>query len=356
MAENVSVPDVRYERVLGDAQAALDKLRRLSIPPTPRVFELLYESAIGTKPGLKERIELEFRKSDLRLSDVERICDDYLGKQKTADDAVESANRLDGSIEEVRVAMANSSLAVADFAQILASSSDIFSGEMDAQSLRKITKHLLSETRRAQLANQLLEGALEASRSAVGALKADLEEVREAAAIDALTGVHNRRYLDQELARAVSYSIKSRRPLALMMVDIDHFKKVNDNWGHQTGDLVLRHVATILKTKLRDFDITARYGGEEFVALLPDTDLRGGIVAANKVREFLAAGAFVKRSTAEKIGQVTASFGVAVCHPGDVPATLIERVDRCLYMAKSAGRNCVVGEDELFPTDRHGNE
>jgi diguanylate cyclase len=132
-----------------------------------------------------------------------------------------------------------------------------------------------------------------------------------------------------------------------MIADIDHFKNFNDTYGHQTGDQVLRLVAMTLKSNIKGKDLAARYGGEEFVAVLPSTDLAGAVIVAENVRKAIQAKELLKRSTNEKLGRITASFGVAVFQQTDTAASLIERADRCLYGAKRAGRNRVVSEDEL---------
>src|SRR5690606_26359339 len=136
-------------------------------------------------------------------------------------------------------------------------------------------------------------------------------------------------------------------PLCLMIIDIDHFKSFNDTYGHQTGDQVLRLVAMTLKSNIKGQDLAARYGGEEFVAILPSTDIEGAVIVAENIRRAIQAKQLLKRSTNEKLGRITASFGVAAYQSGDTAGMLIERADRCLYAAKHAGRNRVVSESEL---------
>jgi diguanylate cyclase len=126
----------------------------------------------------------------------------------------------------------------------------------------------------------------------------------------------------------------------------------NDTWGHQTGDQVLRLVAMTLKSNIKGKDIAARYGGEEFAAVLPSTDLEGAVIVADNIRKAIQAKELLKRSTNEKLGRITASFGVALFRRGDTSASLIERADRCLYAAKHAGRNRVLSENELPQEER----
>ena len=133
-------------------------------------------------------------------------------------------------------------------------------------------------------------------------------------------------------------------PLSMMLFDIDYFKSFNDNYGHLTGDQVLRLVAMTLKQNIKGQDITARYGGEEFAVVLPNTALRQALTVADNIRRAVMSKELKKKSTGEILGRVTISAGVAVLSPRDDADSLIERADACLYAAKRNGRNRVICE------------
>jgi diguanylate cyclase len=202
-----------------------------------------------------------------------------------------------------------------------------------------------------QDAHHQLEEKLQASREDISQLQRDLDDVRREAMLDPLTRIYNRKFFDEGLIKAINEAKTTGAPLSLMLLDIDQFKRFNDTWGHQTGDQVLRLVAMTLKSNIKDKDVAARYGGEEFAAVLPETDLEGAMIVAENVRKAVQAKELLKRSTNEKLGRITASFGVATFRRGDTPSTFIERADRCLYAAKHAGRNKVISENELKPDD-----
>ena len=128
------------------------------------------------------------------------------------------------------------------------------------------------------------------------------------------------------------------------MFDIDYFKSFNDNYGHLTGDQVLRLVAMSLKQNIKGQDITARYGGEEFAVVLPNTVLRQALTVADHIRRAVMSKELKKKSTGEILGRVTISAGVSMLSASDDADTLIERADACLYAAKRSGRNRVVCE------------
>ena len=137
---------------------------------------------------------------------------------------------------------------------------------------------------------------------------------------------------------------QKNEPLSLLMADIDHFKTFNDQYGHLTGDQVLRLVALAVKQNVKGRDVAARYGGEEFIVALPNTALQSAITVADHIRRAVMTKELMRRSNGERLGRVTISIGAAVLHPGDTAQLLIERADKCLYAAKRNGRNRVICE------------
>jgi diguanylate cyclase len=149
-------------------------------------------------------------------------------------------------------------------------------------------------------------------------------------------------------------AIELGEPLSLLMLDIDHFKSFNDNYGHLTGDQVLRLVGISMRQTIKGQDITARYGGEEFAVVLPNTPLRQALTVADHIRRAVMAKELKKKSTGELLGRVTLSVGVSTLQPGDDMDALIGRADACLYAAKRNGRNRVVCEvDPEYSSEVH---
>jgi diguanylate cyclase (GGDEF)-like protein len=174
-------------------------------------------------------------------------------------------------------------------------------------------------------------------------LRALSERLQGLSATDALTGIANRRTFDERLAIEVARANRYGAPLSLVMLDLDHFKELNDRFGHLTGDEVLKRVASLVDREKRLGDVVARFGGEEFAAILPHTEPRAARVWAERVRQMIAATEV--RSDAGAL-MVTASFGIAgAVGQREEPLTLIEEADRALYEAKRQGRNRVVGAD-----------
>jgi diguanylate cyclase len=342
------VSEQEFRRALGYATSAIDLLKRATIPPYPQFYELLYTYATGINPALNARVNAIFRDGHATADIAERLYNEFLRSQDANERISSVSQRMSHRIVAIHDAIDTAmTTGNAYSASLQVASGDLSADDLDASGLRELANALLAETRRMQDANQQLENNLAASRDDIEALQRDLDDVRREALLDPLTKVYNRKAFDDGLLRSMGQAQEHGDHLCLMLIDIDHFKRFNDTWGHQTGDQVLRLVAMTLKSNIKGKDIAARYGGEEFAAVLPDTDLEGAIILADNIRKAIQAKELLKRSTNEKLGRVTASFGVAMYRPDDTPSTLIERADRCLYAAKHRGRNMVVGEADL---------
>ena len=184
----------------------------------------------------------------------------------------------------------------------------------------------------------LADGGRMVTYGNVSDLVRSADEMAELAMKDALTGIYNRRHfmgrLDSEWKRSRRYG----RPLSLLLLDIDHFKSINDRYGHDVGDQVIVAVARLCGTQTRDSDVAARIGGEEFAILLPETDLADARIAAERLRTAVA-----ERPVATTAGPiaVTVSIGAAIADQAGDPAEFLKRADQGLYAAKGGGRNCV---------------
>lgn len=202
------------------------------------------------------------------------------------------------------------------------------------RSFQSMTASLLERERELSRLNASLENQVEERTQALHRANRELESL---AVRDPLTGLYNRRRFDERLQEYAAMCRQSGRRFALMIIDADHFKRVNDTYGHQTGDAVLRHLAGLIAGCVRSTDFVARFGGEEFVVLLPEpSDREEGRLVAEKVR--LAVG----HAPFPGVGHLTVSIGLAFCHGGGEPlATILERADKALYQAKQEGRDRV---------------
>lgn len=174
-------------------------------------------------------------------------------------------------------------------------------------------------------------------------IKERIDQLRAEAVIDELTGVHNRRYLDEQLGARLGEAARYVMPFSIGLLDIDHFKLVNDGHGHLAGDRVLQETAGIIRKQMRKEDVLVRYGGEEFAVMLPHTDRLGAAILAERIREAIGEHSF---NIDGKVLRITVSLGVASYPLDDCtqPEELVAVADKRLYEAKAAGRNQSVFE------------
>ena len=171
-------------------------------------------------------------------------------------------------------------------------------------------------------------------------LRNRLEESIEAAMIDPLTGLHNRRYMENHLQTLVVDALNTGRSLSVLLADIDHFKRINDTYGHDVGDVVLKEFSNRFRRNTRGIDLACRFGGEEFLVIMPDTNMSRAYQVGERLRVAIAADAFPIRPG---LGiHMTASVGIATLEcPEDTPETVFRRADSALFAAKRRGRNRV---------------
>lgn len=339
--------DQEFKRALGYANSAFDLLKRSGIPPYPQFYELLFTYSTGVNPTLNNRINAIFRGGSTPSADLaETLYNEFL-KSDVNDRMSVVSERMHARIEAVHEAIDGAMTTANAYSGSLQTASGVLARDISPERMKELAERLLAETRRMQETNLALEDKLSSSREDIASLQRDLDDVRRESMLDPLTKIANRKSFDEGLDAAVTHAEAVDDPLCLMIIDIDHFKNFNDTYGHQTGDQVLRLVAMTLKSNIKGKDLAARYGGEEFVAILPSTDLEGAVIVAENIRKAIQAKELLKRSTNEKLGRITASFGISAYRVGDTSASMIERADQCLYAAKHAGRNKVFSEIQL---------
>lgn len=202
--------------------------------------------------------------------------------------------------------------------------------------------------------SRMLREKLSLAQSDTEALKIDLSKAKSLAEIDPLTGIANRRSFDAHLAEQVANHHASKLPVCLLLADIDHFKKINDTYGHQVGDMVIKHFAAVIAQSVRSTDFVARFGGEEFSVILPKASVGNALGVAERVRQSLAQTSWAG-TLPSGAKRPTASFGIAEILDDETPGQLFERADRMLYSAKRLGRDRIEHDSTVVSErDRNG--
>jgi diguanylate cyclase len=336
-----------HERTLAFAKLALGQIRALRQAATPRNYEIWYTYATGYNSQLNQTInDLLQRNGKVTEADLDHIHETLFSPTRQIHELDQVGSQVKGEIDQVMAMIEAAAGNATSYTESLAGMSQQLGTAKDREGLRAIVESLVQTAKDMELSNQALEARLSASKQEINQLQQHLETVRHESLTDPLTTLANRKFFDQALERAIAEAAVKREPLSLMMTDIDHFKVFNDNFGHQTGDQVLRLVAMSVKNNVKGQDIAARYGGEEFVVVLPNTVLRSATTVADHIRRAVMTKQLMKRSTHEHLGRITISIGVAAMREGDTPQSLIGRADACLYAAKRAGRNRVICETD----------
>ncbi|MBN2332966.1 MAG: GGDEF domain-containing protein [Deltaproteobacteria bacterium] len=208
-------------------------------------------------------------------------------------------------------------------------------------------RHLISdEINQVRESNVSLKHKLTEAQQQVQQLQSQLSQITNLATIDELTGLYNRRALFSRLVEEHSRVERYQEIFTLLILDIDDFKDVNDQHGHQVGDAILRKLANFIKGSLRTSDFISRFGGEEFIAILPSTSLEQAHQVAEKMRLLLGKKVFETENGTLKI-KITVSMGISQCQAGDTVDNLIKRADDALYRAKKSGKNMIATEKDL---------
>ena len=279
---------------------------------------------------------------------AEDLAATYLPKAKLNEQIRDAGDLLTKELTAVSAAIHNAKQSNAAYGATLAGATKDLTdgGEVEVTKLKSMVDNLAGATRQVQRQNTALEKRLAESAEEVARLKEHLEQVRRDATTDGLTNLANRKAFDEELERACSEADAGGAVIALAVLDIDHFKSFNDTWGHQTGDQVIRYVASVIGRVGARPRFAARYGGEEFAVIFAGESPRQVERTLNEIREEISSRMLKRRSTNEDLGAVTVSAGFAERRPGEPIHALVERADTALYASKHSGRNRVTNSDQ----------
>lgn len=327
------------------AQNALALMRKYGVVPIPDHYEIFYLYAAGSNPTISQRIEeIIAAGGQFSARTLQSLRENCLGTEKAAK-AVEQVGATIGmTLDRAMSTLAAAGKEAGEYGRTLSQANGNLRAGATPEALRTLIEGLIGATQTMEKRTKNLETELQHSSGQVSDLKKQLEEVRRESRTDTLTGLANRKSFDIELINAIEEWNATGAPVSLLMCDIDFFKKFNDTWGHQTGDQVLRLVASCLSENVKGRDTAARYGGEEFAVILRHTRLSDAINLANQIRTTIESRKLIKKSTGEILGAITVSVGAAEIVNGDSSEELIHRADTCLYRAKQTGRNRVIGQ------------
>jgi len=335
--------DVEYATTVADR--AIRSMSQQSVPSTPRNFSVWFDYAMGTSPALRKTIDILIgnkRKFDASINHELYVT--YVSPKSDVGATGDFPEQLRGVITSAKqflaTAISNNSIQIEALGEV--------SLQCQATSdPRPIIEKLVAELSKATTRAAALEANFRETSQELDEIRDSLIVAEQRSNTDALTGLANRRSLEEFFRSAQIVAMEKGEPLSILMIDIDHFKKFNDSYGHQVGDQVLRLVAKVLQDNVRDGDLAARYGGEELIAVLPGADLGVCAEVAERIRRRISEARLTRRTTGQEISSVTVSIGVAQFRLAESAEAMIERCDRALYQAKRSGRNQTVTESDM---------
>jgi diguanylate cyclase len=339
--------DVALDEVdLDYARAVADRANRYmsfhEIAPTPNNFAIWFSYSRGDIPELKCAIDvLVAGKKRFDVATNQELYATYLASGSVAAVVGELPEQFKSVMTEASCYVSD---AIADNHTQMRAMDEMADQASSGIDPKHLVKRLMSELSNAATRTSQLQLNLNETSRELDVIRESLNHAEQRANTDTLTGLPNRRAFDEFLRTAQIGAMEGGLPLGLMMIDIDHFKRFNDNFGHSVGDQVLRLIANSLGDRLRANDFPARYGGEELIVVLPDASLAVCEAVGERIRRSIAECRLTRRSTGEMLPGVTVSIGIALFRLGESATQLIERCDEALYLAKRTGRNRIVTE------------
>ena len=326
---------------------ALGYLVKYNQPASPVNYTVWYEYVSGKNPKLKKSIDSAIESATpLTSNNMEILYQKFVadGDRIVISKLLTKINLM---LREITGHVLETEGDLSGHGTTLRGLSEEILEVRDFEGAKRIVDQMVVETKALIKSGSTLQRRMKVSTADLQQLHRELERSQQEAQTDALTGLINRRGLEKRFELERIRAKQNTLPFSIIMVDIDHFKRVNDTYGHLVGDSLLRGISNILKKQLRRKDIAARYGGEEFLILLPETDLSGAAAVAGKIQKGLSTKEWKLKESGESMGSITVSMGIAIYAMNESGETMIKRADDALYMAKTNGRNQIVTQASL---------
>ncbi|MBT3989257.1 MAG: GGDEF domain-containing protein [Rhodospirillaceae bacterium] len=330
------------------AQLAINKMIELEVPADPINYMVWFHYFADSYPDLKRTIDVLLDNN--QVFDAEqcaKIYDQYFSLNTESAVLDNVSTNMEQVIRQAVKYLDEAGSNAADFGVVLSGASGELAGQSVPDGATEIIAGVLNATKQMEERSKVQEERLAAAASEVATLRNEIEVTRKEAATDGLTGIANRKSFDIKLRDTAARMMEDGEEMCLLMMDIDYFKKFNDNHGHQSGDQVLQLLAHILKDCIKGQDTAARYGGEEFCVILPHTTLKSAVHLAESIRERVARQQINNKATGEDLGAITLSIGVSKYDFGEPLSQVVARADTALYAAKNRGRNQVISEEAV---------
>ena len=326
---------------------ALAHITRYKLPANPVNYAVWYEYVSGKNHHLKQAIDYSLKNGKpINVTTVKRLYKAYIadGDRMITEKLLK---KVTGILSEISMYIIETRGDLAGCGERLAALVSDLRLTLAPDAVSQVVNQMLVETKNLVKSGKNLQGRMTSSSQELENLRRKLERSKKEAETDALTGLLNRRGFEARLTREITKAQSATVTFSIIMLDLDHFKIVNDTHGHLVGDSILKALGIMLKKQLKGKDIPGRFGGEEFILLLPETGLQDACSVAENIRETLASREWRQKDSGKNMGRITLSLGVAQYRPNEPAKDLIDRADKALYLAKDKGRNRVASETSL---------
>lgn len=319
---------------------AIGLLTKHQIPVSPLNYRMGYDCVAGKNEVLKKALDEIAAQPGPTIA--ERLWALYQHSYIQDDETLDAIRReLKSVITSMQQDLERSGGKLTGYADRLNQFAGILNTSPSPQAMASQVKMVIEDTRATEQSQRQFNAQISQIATEMESLRKELAQIREESHIDALTGISNRKAFDAALEETIHKARQEKSIFSILIADVDHFKHVNDNYGHLIGDKVLRFVASTLKWTVKGKDFVARFGGEEFAVILQNTDVTGAYAVAEQIRRAIGAGKIKDLNSQKMLDQVTISLGIAQFNSSDLPNDLLQRADQALYLAKENGRNRV---------------
>jgi len=333
------------ERANEYLRLALSSMGQYYIPVNPSNYTVWYEYVSGQNRELKKAIDVLLKTSEQFSPEINLYLYENFIAQKRGVAGEKALVELQRILYLVSEYLAKAGGEISTHGKSFEKYVDqLQQDDLKIEDLHDIIENILSSSKEVLTHSYSLGEHITNSSKEIDTLRSELKAAKERAIIDPLTGIGNRRAFETVLSQQMKTADIAGQSLLIVMIDIDHFKRINDTFGHLVGDQVLKQVASNIKRHIKGKDYVARYGGEEFVAILPDTPMQGAVAISEQLRSFFEGKNWTKKGTGEAIGSFTISIGISLFRAGESPESFIKRADDALYCSKQKGRNRVTCE------------
>jgi diguanylate cyclase len=330
---------------LARAREIIERMGAQDIPTNPANYEIWTTHAAGAHPDLSREIEARLARGE-RFTDEtnEALFERFFANTRLSIQMLETSETIARELDDVVSNLRGAGEQAGAYANELQIAAGNFDGGLDSETFRHVVEHLAATTREVAEHNRKLAEQIELSSLQVMELQTALRSVKVEALTDGLTGLANKRMLEETLQRRLEESVSNKSELCLLIFNIDNFRRVNDAWGNSVGDQVLRYVGSVLRAHAQGDVLASRRSADEFAMIMPRTNLNLAEAVAERVSRAIKSKRISLKSTGDVIGEISVSAGAACYQDPENLTQFVNRAEACVLAAKQAGRDRVVVE------------